>query len=476
MPNLIIEVLNVNSPLVRLKEIILEGFKNINYGVIQMPSALSKSFAALEPDILGIYGQNGSGKTAVVEAMSFVNNLLMGVPLPPDSALYISNEQEQCVITVCFDIKFKDKASKVEYGVELIRSDDNSFNIKSESLSSKNWNRSAFGRKKLLLKVVTDSEGAILLPNYRYEELYKNNEKNKINLGVAFKLAFKEHLSFIFNDESKKVFFSASNETTAEYMYIIKSLISYVSTDLFIIENSLSGYISLNLLPLVYHQATEDGEGSGTLPISLEKPTSLDIDNYNLLKKIVSELNSTLSTLIPGLSIDIHVVGKPILKNGSLGYAIQLISKRGDVKIPLQYESEGIIKILSMLNALMYVFNNPSSCVLIDELDSGIFEYLLGELLSFFSKNAKGQMIFTSHNLRALEVLPKTSVLFSTANPNNRFIRLQDVKKNNNLRDFYLRSIRLGGQPEEIYAETDTNEISRAFRRVGRTVKNGEEN
>ena len=47
------------------------------------------------------------------------------------------------------------------------------------------------------------------------------------------------------------------------------------------------------------------------------------------------------------------------------------------------------------------------------------------------------------------------------------------VKQNNNLRDMYLRSILLGGQKEELYEETDTNQIARAFRRAGKAVLHG---
>ena len=126
-----------------------------------------------------------------------------------------------------------------------------------------------------------------------------------------------------------------------------------------------------------------------------------------------------------------------------------------------------------MLNALIHVYNDPYSCLVIDELDSGIFEFLLGELLSEIEKGAKGQLIFTSHNLRILEMIQKRSILFSTTNPDNRYIWLQNVKSSNNLRDVYLRSILLGGQKEEIYEETDSYEIGRAFRRAGKVKKNG---
>ena len=67
-------------------------------------------------------------------------------------------------------------------------------------------------------------------------------------------------------------------------------------------------------------------------------------------------------------------------------YTLSLIhiSRVGHRPIPIRMESEGIIKIISILNALIQAFGNPSICLAIDELDAGIFEYMLGELLDIF--------------------------------------------------------------------------------------------
>ena len=178
-----------------------------------------------------------------------------------------------------------------------------------------------------------------------------------------------------------------------------------------------------------------------------------------------------MKSVIPGMEVKIHDFGEQLLESGTVGHKVELLSSRGDILIPLKYESEGIIKIISFLNILICVYNNPSMCLVIDELDSGVFEYLLGELLSVFSDGGNGQLIFTSHNLRALEMLNKQSILFSTANPENRYIRLQKVQANNNLRDMYLRSLTLGGQKEQMYEETDSVLIGRAFRSAGKAVE-----
>ena len=113
------------------------------------------------------------------------------------------------------------------------------------------------------------------------------------------------------------------------------------------------------------------------------------------------------------------------------------------------------------------MYNVSSITIAIDELDSGIFEYLLGELLRILSEKGKGQLIFTSHNLRPLETIDRGFIAFTTTNPDNRYIRLSNIKENNNLRDFYFRDIVLGEQNEEIYDTTNNLEIALAFREVG---------
>ena len=116
---------------------------------------------------------------------------------------------------------------------------------------------------------------------------------------------------------------------------------------------------------------------------------------------------------------------------------------------------------------LVVVYNEPSITIAVDELDAGVFEYLLGELLRIIAEKGKGQLIFTSHNLRPLETLDRGFIAFTTTNPNHRFIRMTNVKDDNNLRDFYYRDIMLGEQAEELYEPTHNAEISLAFRKAG---------
>ena len=56
-------------------------------------------------------------------------------------------------------------------------------------------------------------------------------------------------------------------------------------------------------------------------------------------------------------------------------------------------------------------------------------------------------------------------------NPNNRYIKSAYIKNEQNMRLSYLRNIKLGGQKEKLYNETNIYEMELAMRRAGRVGK-----
>ncbi|MBR3771708.1 MAG: ATP-binding protein, partial [Clostridium sp.] len=97
-----------------------------------------------------------------------------------------------------------------------------------------------------------------------------------------------------------------------------------------------------------------------------------------------------------------------------------------------------------------------------------IFEYLLGQIIETMQEYGEGQIIFTSHNLRALEVLENESLIFTTTDELNRYSTLKYIKNTQNKRLSYLRTIYLGGRDLEFYKKTSQSKIKRALRKSGR--------
>ena len=437
-----------------------------------MPNTVNKILSADKAEILGIYGQNGSGKTAIVDALYFLQKVMIGADLDQSLEDYMDMDSDTAEIFADFNLFMNGIVFEIGYRLSLSREEKVAV-ISRETLSGAKNENGIRTNKTVFMDYQRDQRNTIFKPQKRLDEILEENKDIKTDLIVARKMAEKSNCSYIFGESSRDIFCREYKNGFQQFSVIISSLFEFALKDLFVIRNTHSGVISANfVLPMAFRIENDNMGAKGDFTVSLTEPILVDEERKNLLETIVEQINIVLYTIIPGLQVTIKNYGKQSLDDGEEGWKLELMSKREGMKeIPIRMESEGIIKIISILNALIQAFGNPSICLVIDELDSGIFEYMLGELLDIFKKSAKGQLIFTSHNLRALEMIDKESIMFSTTNPDNRYIHMKNVRESNNLRNMYIRSITLGGQSEEIYEETDSLKIARAFRKAGRGVR-----
>lgn len=465
--------LDMKDYVIRLSSLTLKNIKNVKNGTIVMPFSNERKFEFGKAEILGIYGQNGSGKTAIVDALFFLQHIMIGDELDQSMIDYIDVDASDAEVNAEFKIFWNGILFEVGYHICLMKK-DSEISIEREYLNCAINQDGTRTNKNIFMDYQRSETDTIFKPQKRLDELVEKDKEVKMDLIVARKMAEKSNCSYIFGESSREIFCKEYDNDFRNYAIVVTSLFNFALRDLFVIRNTHSGMISANfLLPMAFRVEKDQMGMKGDFAVPLMEPVVLDIEKKKLLHTIVSQINTVLYTIIPGMSIDVKDYGRQSLDSGEDGWKVELMSVRdGKKPIPIRMESEGIIKIVSILNVLIQAFGNPSICLVIDELDAGIFEYMLGELLDIFSKSAKGQLIFTSHNLRALEMLDSKNIMFSTVNPNNRYIHIKNVKNTNNLRSMYLRSITLGGQNELIYEETDSLKIARAFRKAGRSLHN----
>lgn len=454
----------MNNIIVRIQSIELNNFKNIEYGKIDFISYKNKTYYEYTPEILGIYGQNGSGKTSVINAIELLKDTIEEKPLSKDVSNYIYQKSDTAELKFIFYILDQHSNEEnnylVEYKISLTKNDNN-VEISNEILSFKKNNQK---NKTVIIETNLYDKKIPILPLKRYKELLKINKEYEIDMQVIKKICKRENKSFIFNEDTLNIF---DNIQTREYYEILNILKTYSTSNLFIINKKYSAGINLDFMPISYRLCENDEITYGNISVYLTKETSMTQNIYNVITKVIAQMNIVLNKIIPNMKIELVTLGKDYNQKGQEFIKTEIFSIKENMKIPLKYESEGIKKIISILSTLISVFNEPSVFLVIDELDAGIFEFLLGELLEMLNKHGKGQLLFTSHDLRALEKLPSTCIIVSTANTKNRFIRIPISKGSKNLRDSYLRGIDLGGLNEPIYDSTNTYEIAHAFRKAG---------
>lgn len=467
---------NMEETKVRLTDVTIENFKNVEYGLIGFCNS-RKSYKA---SILGLYGQNGSGKTTLIDVIELLRSLLIGYPVDEKYADYINVDAKEIVITYQFDVSNDKKKYRVYYEITLISKQQEKLQntdmdeeeshkkviVSSEILSYAYEDEKTKERKA---KLIDTNTTGVFVPQNKYECLVGKDSSISTELLVAKKIVEKESRSFIFSRELLSAIRNnkQEDEEYQRHLLLIESLVRYGNFELFVIGSQNNGMISLNALPLAFKYHCGKLGTVGKIMIPLDKTASIPEEAFSVVKNVVKNMNIVLKQLVPGLTIGVYDLGSFISDKGNKGRKIELVSLKNSKAIPLKYESDGIKKIISVLELLIAVYNQESITVAIDELDAGVFEYLLGELLRIISEKGKGQLIFTSHNLRPLETLDRGFIAFTTTNPQNRYIRLTNIKENNNLRDFYFRDIVLGEQNEEIYDATNNAEIAFAFREAG---------
>lgn len=433
----------MNENLVRIKTIEIKDYKNIQYGKVD----LCKHFLH-KGTMLGIFGQNGSGKSAFIDAILLLKMAISGQSIPSFYIDFIRVGSKKSEMTFTFDIFNEQSHSEVVYHFclnkqhDFIGNDNTSQTtsslipkIESETLYLSSGNHKIKIIDTDLKTLFTSDCGHSLFPETHIQEIR-----------YIQKLASSLSKSFVFSNSLLNML-KANNKCSDKHLNFIECLeilVNYGTNQLFILNNHYHTMINYFHLPL-------------------QEPTVIPEYELESLYRIVNLINTVLIHVIPGLEISVQILDTSLLSNGNISHTVHLMSKKGNICIPLSNESEGIQRIVEVLYMLILVYNKFSVTVVIDDMDLCIFEYLFGELLRIILRKGKGQLIFTSHNLRPLETIDDDFIIFTTTNPQNRYIKSKNIQSNNNLRDVYYKNIVLGGTSEDVYHFVHNSEIDFAF-------------
>ena len=313
-----------------------------------------------------------------------------------------------------------------------------------------------------------EEEEIVFLPKAKHKLFFPQDTILSLKELNKYKKRYKYNSkSFIFSSELTEMLLDQDDSN--EYANIILDLKRFAINKFRVLDSKILGIINNDVIPIY----------TANRGVAIRKTDSsafLDDAGIETLKVAIDGLNVILKYVIPGLKLEsvkqmgVDVANGERLPDDELGYTVTVYSVRDGVRIPIAEESAGIIRLITVLGQFSYAFANDDVTVIIDEIDAGIYEYLLGELLLLFEENGAGQLLFTCHNLRPMEVINKKFIYFTTTNPDNRYLKPKSIRKENNLRDVYLREIINGGQEEDLYANSKHVKIAAALQKAGELI------
>lgn len=86
-----------------------------------MPNTVNKILSADKVEILGIYGQNGSGKTAIVDALYFLQKVMIGDDLDQSLEDYMNMDSDTAEIFADFNLFMNGIVFEIGYRLSLSR-------------------------------------------------------------------------------------------------------------------------------------------------------------------------------------------------------------------------------------------------------------------------------------------------------------------------------------------------------------------
>ena len=361
---------------------------------------IDKKFNPERYRVKAIYGENGSGKSALVTAVKIFQDLVLDDNYLNESKTqgFLDEIINKTTRVFQFECEFLIDLDNIKlvyrYTVHIGKSKNGLYEIQYENLKWKGGNyannkwRNVFESKngELLYVNCTEQEAkqvekktANLLSTHTFLYLYiiKLNESTIRQRKKDVNGLFIHTLSCVTLVFTLQVYIAEEDQ---HELYFLQKKLKENGSDQQVFMEELFGYSNgLNM----------------TFGVS---ERFVDKEYYENYKEKVNRLTQFIKIFKPNLvSIDIDA------KENGDQYVCDLNLNYGDYVINKEFESTGIKKLIRLFDCFMSA--STGGIVFVDEMDSNLNDVYLCKLIEYFMFYGKGQLCFTTHNLDPMSVL-----------------------------------------------------------------------
>ncbi len=409
---------------------------------------VNQKFDADKYRIKAIYGENGSGKSAIITAVKIFQDIIC-------NSQYLSESKNQKLLDELINKKTQHYKFKCEflcrlekdniifaYELQLKKNESGLYEIVYEKLSERSGNYSN-SRYKSIYEV---SNGKLIFVNAQNEN-YSMIEKMTYNL--LGKSSFLNIYFFNFNNFNKDTVTDSTRIYVRVCICMVLAFIIKVYLDeedkheLYFIKKVFSerikndnNYISENVLEIMDSLSVTD--------------SIIPKNNFDIYVEKINNLTAFLRIFKHDLkSIEIDK------KDDGDNYRCDLNLNYGNYLINKEFESTGIKKLIKLYDC--FDAASKYGIVFIDEMDSNLNDVYLCKIIEYFMYYGKGQLCFTTHNLDPMSVLKENKYSIDFLSSDNKLVSW--VSKGNATPDNYFKN----GMIENIPFNIDATDFIGVF-------------
>lgn len=380
----------------------VSGIKNIKEEVRLnfYKKTVDKNFDPEKYRIKAIYGENGSGKSALITAVKILQDLIVQDNYLNESKTQLFLDEiinkKTHTFRLCCEILLKedDKKSIYKYSVHMAKGKSGLYEIQHESLQVKNGNY----MNNNYTTVFECKNGELLSVNCTANKRESLNKKT-INLLSSRSFIYLYIMNFNEDDIYEQ---DPANKELLIHLLAISGFILAITVYL--------GEEDQHELFFLQKRIKESGLGQQTLIDELLKQD--DSQNFfsNVNDKLITkehfekykEKVNRLTQFIKIFKTDLVSIDIDAKENGEY-YVCELNLNYGDYVINKEFESTGIKKLIRLFDCFVSASNG--GIVFVDEMDSNLNDVYLCKLIEYFMYYGKGQLCFTTHNLDPMSIL-----------------------------------------------------------------------
>lgn len=400
--------------LVYLLNVRMSGIKSIKNEIRLdfYKKTVDKNFDPDKFRVKAIYGENGSGKTAIITGIKIFQDLML-------SNQYLNESKNQRFL----DEIINKETSRFTFGCEYITGEEESYIVYDYNFELEKNNKGDYVIKHESLNLKNGN-----YPNNNYVNVFEcdNGELININCNETVKNIIEKKT---FNLLNKNPFMSlyivdytSVIEKDKEFSYNIAVMLFLIALiNVYINEEDKHDIYFLRKTIRESHEKSSEyindiNEILDTISVySGFDDNSISKSEYDKYKESVKQLTKFIQIFKRELkSIDIDA------KDDGDNYRCELIFNYGNYKVNKEFESTGIKKLVRLYSAFKAA--NNYGIAFVDEMDSNINDIYLCKLIEYFMYYGKGQLCFTMHNVDPMSLLKQNKNSIDFLSSDNKIV------------------------------------------------------